>query len=61
MKIENYNRYKLGALKRKFQTGRADMPPGTFIAKANEKKREALTKQQLPQNPTERTAILGAV
>ncbi len=43
MKIEEYNGYKVGALKRKFKNGPADFEPGTFIAKANEQKSSQVT------------------
>lgn len=36
------NNYKIGALKRKFKTGRSNQEPGTFITKANELKRTAV-------------------
>lgn len=32
--------YKMGAIKRKFKSGRDNQPPGTFIKKANDMKRE---------------------
>lgn len=61
MKKEDYNRYKLGALKRKFKTGVADQEPGTFIAKANEVKRAPITKKTKSMSRSEKVAIMGAV
>lgn len=47
------NNYDIGVLKRKFKTGRADQPPGTFISKMNEQKTTAAKEKKL------RTAIMG--
>ncbi len=60
MKLEDYNNYKVGALKRKFKTGKEDQAPGTFISKMNETKQPKMA-ENLPANTKERTAILGMV
>lgn len=59
MKREEYNGYKMGALKRKFGTGRVAVPPGSFIEKANAAK--TLTRKSAPMGNTERIAFMGAV
>ncbi len=51
--------YKVGAAKRKFKMGRDDFEPGTLISKLNAQKAEV--KQELPKNPVDRTAIMGAI
>lgn len=58
MKVEDYNNYKVGALKRKFKTGRADVEVGTFINLANAQK-VAKNKDKI-DIPTE-VAIMGMV
>jgi hypothetical protein len=60
MKQEEYNNYKLGALKRKFKTGKDDVEAGTFISKMNAQKAPRIAKT-LPGNDTLRTAILGGI
>lgn len=60
MKAEEYNGYKMGALKRKFKTGRADVEPGTFISKLNAMK--SVPKAEAAQSPSLRkTAFMGMV
>lgn len=51
--------YQVGALKRKFKTGRLDVEPGTFISKMNEQKASSV--KEAMKNPTERTAFMGMV
>ena len=51
--------YAIGALKRKYQLGRGDQEPGTFINLVNAQKAERV--KELPKNPTLRTAIMGAI
>ncbi len=53
MKLEDYNGYKVGALKRKFKNGPTDFAPGTFISKLNEQKQTS-KESSLP----EKTALL---
>ncbi len=52
--------YKMGAAKRKFKLGKVEMKPGELITNYNSQK-VARTKGGLPNRPTERTAIMGAV
>ncbi len=51
--------YKIGALKRKFKTGKEDMEPGTFISKANEQKGQ-ITSNKQPISK-EKLSIMGLV
>ena len=52
-----YKGYKMGALKRKFGTGRASVEPGTFIQMSQKN----ITNQIKPTIPTEKVAIMGLV
>ncbi len=61
MKLEDYNNYKVGALKRKFKTGKENQAPGTFISKMNESKSADITKQTMPSGRTEKVAVMGLV
>lgn len=58
MKAQDYNNYKLGALKRKFKTGRADVAPGTFINLAKAQK-ETESQEDIPSK--EKVSIMGLV
>lgn len=49
--------YKMGALKRKFKTGK-DAAPGTFISKVNEMKETAKIEAA---KPVEKLGIIGLV
>lgn len=50
--------YKYGALKRKYETGKDNQEPGTFISKVNEMKQEVKSKQSTPKT---KLAIMGLV
>ncbi len=52
--------YKMGALKRKFQTGPKDVEPGTFISKMNESKKEVNSNKQTELSKRD-VAIRGLV
>ncbi len=49
--------YKIGALKRKYQLGKGDIEPGTFINKINVQK----ATEKLPEKKEVKVAILGLV
>lgn len=60
MKQGEYNNYKVGALKRKFNMGRVDVEPGTFIRKMNAQK--AAPVQAEPKlSREEKVAIMGLI
>ena len=62
MKQENYNNYKVGALKRKFKLGPENREPGTFIQKANENKPVVEKSADVStMKPATRTAFMGMV
>lgn len=59
MKAEEYNGYKVGALKRKFKAGTADFEPGTFIKLANAQK--TAKNKEIPGSTETKVAIMGLV
>ena len=52
--------YKIGALKRKFKTGKDDVEPGTFISKVNEIKQEKIINDKEQISKT-KLGIMGLV
>ena len=51
--------YKIGALKRKFGTGKADQAPGTFIEKAKQMEEKIINNNQPISK--EKFSIMGLV
>lgn len=58
MKQEEYNRYMVGAAKRKFKMGKDDFIPGTLITKMNAQK---ATQNNEKVSRETKVAILGAI